>query len=60
MGLADLWRGQGKIREAGELLAPIYARFTEGFDMPVLQEAKKLFDQLGGSELPPAGPRQAG
>jgi predicted ATPase len=46
MGLAGLWRGQGKVREAGELLAPIYARFTEGFDTPVLQEAKALLNEL--------------
>jgi tetratricopeptide (TPR) repeat protein len=31
---------------ARNLLAPIYGSFTEGFDTPVLQEAKALLDQL--------------
>jgi hypothetical protein len=30
----------------GDLLAPIYGWFTEGFDTPVLQDAKALLDQL--------------
>jgi hypothetical protein len=29
MSLARRWRNQGKVREARELLAPVY-RFTEG------------------------------
>jgi tetratricopeptide (TPR) repeat protein len=48
MGLAGLWQRQGNVREAGELLASIYARFTEGFDTPVLQAAKAQLDQLEG------------
>jgi hypothetical protein len=32
--------------EAHDLLAPIYAWFTEGFDTPVLQDAKALLDEL--------------
>jgi predicted ATPase len=44
--LARLWRDQGKCNEALDLLAPIYGWFTEGFDMPVLQDAKALVDQL--------------
>jgi predicted ATPase len=44
--LAQLWRDQGKRTEARDLLAPIYGRFTEGFDTPVLQDAKALLDQL--------------
>jgi class 3 adenylate cyclase/DNA-binding SARP family transcriptional activator len=44
--LARLWRDQGKRTEAHDLLAPIYGWFTEGFDTPVLQEAKALLDQL--------------
>jgi predicted ATPase len=46
-GLASLWRDQGKHTEARDLLAPIYGWFTEGFDTPVLQDAKALLDQLG-------------
>ena len=44
--LARLWGDQGKRTEARDLLAPIYGWFTEGFDTPVLKEAKLLLDQL--------------
>src|SRR5215471_10803496 len=44
--LARLWRAQGKRTEARDLLAPIYGWFSEGFDTPVLQDAKVLLDQL--------------
>jgi predicted ATPase len=44
--LARLWRDQGKRTEARDLLAPVYGWFTEGFDTPVLQDAKALLDQL--------------
>jgi predicted ATPase len=45
--LARLWRDQRKSDDARALLAPIYGWFTEGFDTPVLQDAKALLDQLG-------------
>jgi predicted ATPase len=45
-GLAKLFRDQGKCTEARDLLAPVYDWFTEGFDTPVLQEAKALLDEL--------------
>jgi len=44
--LARLWRDQGKRDEARDLLAPVYGWFTEGFDTPVLKEAKALLDEL--------------
>jgi predicted ATPase len=44
--LARLWRDQAKRAEAHDLLAAIYGWFTEGFDTPVLKEAKTLLDQL--------------
>jgi predicted ATPase len=44
--LARLWCDLGKRTEAHDLLAPIYAWFTEGFDTPVLQDAKALLDEL--------------
>jgi class 3 adenylate cyclase/tetratricopeptide (TPR) repeat protein len=44
--LARLWRDQAKRAEARDLLAPIYGWFTEGFDTPVLQDAKELLDEL--------------
>ena len=45
-GLARLWRDQGKRTEAHDLLAPVYGWFTEGFEIPVLQDAKRLIDEL--------------
>jgi class 3 adenylate cyclase/predicted ATPase len=47
MSMARLWRDQGKRDEARELLAPVYAWFTEGFDTRDLEEAKTLLDELG-------------
>src|SRR5262249_19442302 len=44
--LARLWRDQGKVREARELLAPVYGWFTEGFDRRDLKEAKALLEEL--------------
>src|SRR5215469_9224745 len=44
--LARLWRDRGHHAEAHNLLAPIHDWFTEGFDTPVLQDAKALLDQL--------------
>jgi hypothetical protein len=37
-----LWRSQGKVPQARELLAPRYGWFTEGFDTLDLKEAKAL------------------
>jgi predicted ATPase len=44
--LAHLCLDQDKRAEARDLLAPIYGWFTEGFDTPVLQDAKALLDEL--------------
>jgi tetratricopeptide (TPR) repeat protein len=44
--LARLWRDQGKRFEARDLLAPICGWFTEGFDTPVLREARALLEEL--------------
>jgi predicted ATPase len=46
MSLARLWRDQGKVQQARELLAPVYGRFTEGFDTRDLKEAKALLQEL--------------
>ena len=46
MSLARLRRDQGKVREARELLAPVYGWFTEGFDTRDLKDAKALLDEL--------------
>ncbi|HUI26086.1 MAG TPA: hypothetical protein VL403_08360, partial [Candidatus Kryptonia bacterium] len=44
--LARLWRDQGKRAEARDLLAPLYAWFTEGFDTRDLIDAKALLEEL--------------
>jgi class 3 adenylate cyclase/tetratricopeptide (TPR) repeat protein len=44
--LARLWQQQGKKNEARQMLAEIYAWFTEGFDTKDLQEAKALLEEL--------------
>jgi predicted ATPase len=44
--LARLWRDQGKRVEARDLLDPLYAWFTEGFDTGDLRDAKALLDDL--------------
>ena len=46
MSLARLWRDQGKVQQARELLAPVYGWFTEGFDTRDLKEAKALLEAL--------------
>jgi predicted ATPase len=46
MGLSRLWQRQGKRDEARQLLAEMYAWFTQGFDTADLQEAKALLDEL--------------
>ena len=46
MSMARLWRDQGKRQQAHDLLAPVYGSFTEGFDTPVVQDARALLDQL--------------
>jgi len=44
--LARLWRDQGKQGAAHDLLAPLRAWFTEGFDTPDLREASRLLDSF--------------
>jgi predicted ATPase len=44
--LARLWRDQGKLADARDLLAPVSAGFTEGFGTPDVDEAKALLDTL--------------
>ncbi|MGO8918596.1 MAG: AAA family ATPase [Stellaceae bacterium] len=58
MSLGRLWLSQGKDTNAREVLAPIYAGFTEGFDTPDLAEARTLLDTLAvldGNAPSPAG-----
>ncbi len=44
--LARLWRDQGKVSDALDLLSPVYASFKEGLETPVLQDVKTLLTQL--------------
>jgi predicted ATPase len=46
MSLARLWRDQGKVQQAHQLLAPVYGWFTEGFGTLDLKEAKALLEEL--------------
>jgi len=46
MSLCRLWQKQGQREKARQLLAEIYAWFTEGFDTPDLKEAKVLLEEL--------------
>ncbi len=46
VSLARLLRRQERTADARALLAPAYARFTEGYDTPDLQEARALLDEL--------------
>jgi predicted ATPase len=46
LSLSCLWQQQGQREAAHDLLAPLYAWFTEGFDTPDLQEAKTLLAAL--------------
>jgi predicted ATPase/DNA-binding winged helix-turn-helix (wHTH) protein len=47
--LARMWGKQGRSEEASRLLAPIYDRFTEGFETTDLKAAKNCLDQLDRS-----------
>jgi predicted ATPase len=46
LSLARLWRRQGRRDAARDLLAPVYAWFTEGFDTADLMDAKALLDKF--------------
>lgn len=46
MSLGRLWQAQGRVSEARDLLAGIYAWFSEGFDTPDLQDAQSLLAEL--------------
>jgi predicted ATPase len=46
--LARLWQGQGKRKEAHDLLQPVHGWFTEGIDTQALKDAKALLEELKG------------
>ena len=41
---AELRIGQGRVESARDILAPVFGRFTEGFDSSDLQKAKAVLD----------------
>ena len=47
LSFARLLIGQGRVAEARDLLAPIYAWFTEGFETADLREARAVLAELG-------------
>jgi tetratricopeptide (TPR) repeat protein len=55
ISLGKLLDGQRRTDEARDILAPIYARFTEGFATPIMLQAKVLlakFDRTAGYREP--------
>jgi predicted ATPase len=48
--LARLWRDQNRTKAAREILAPVYDRFTEGFETTDLKAAEWLLDRLRPSQ----------
>jgi predicted ATPase len=48
--LARLWLGQNQSARARDLLAPIFAHFTEGFNTADLRAARQLLNELDGVE----------
>ena len=51
--LARLWIVQDKHADAHDLLQPVYARFTEGFETPDLVESRELLHELGATGVGP-------
>jgi len=49
--VASLCTVQGKPQQARELLAPVYDRFTEGFDMRDIKKAKALLDEVASCRV---------
>jgi predicted ATPase len=46
VSLVRLWRDQGRLAEARDLLAPVCGWFTGGFDVSDLKNAKALLNVL--------------
>jgi hypothetical protein len=47
--LALLWQKQGKGNQAKQMLQEVYDWFTEGFDTPMLVEARGLLEDFRAS-----------
>jgi predicted ATPase len=48
MSLVRMLRKRGDLAEARNLLTPLFASFTEGFDTADLKDAKVMLDDLNG------------
>ena len=46
VSLGRLWAIRGEPQQAQELLAPIYAEYTEGFDTADLKDAKTFLEEI--------------
>jgi predicted ATPase/DNA-binding winged helix-turn-helix (wHTH) protein len=44
--IARLWLAQERTEDAHNVLAPIYGRFTEGYERPDLKEARRLLKEV--------------
>jgi predicted ATPase len=44
LSLSRLWQQQGQREQARQLLTEVYGRFTEGFETPDLQEARRWLE----------------
>ena len=53
ISLARVWAGRGATRQAVEVLAPIFGRFTEGFTTRDLLAASTLLDELRSRSVAP-------
>ncbi|MBV8521274.1 MAG: AAA family ATPase, partial [Acetobacteraceae bacterium] len=60
MSYARLMPGQGRTREAYDLLSPIYAWFTEGFGTKDLIDARALLEELAGLRANTRAPLPSG
>jgi len=47
LDLARLLKDQGRNAEARKILAPVYARFSDGFDTGDLRQSRELLARLG-------------
>jgi predicted ATPase len=52
MSLGQVYYGNGRIREACDLLSSVYSRFTEGFGTADLRQARQLLDEWAAGAAP--------
>lgn len=50
--LADFWSNHGKVKEARQLLKPLYEQYEEGHQNHTLKEALKTLDKLKKMKVP--------